>query len=109
MDFDAGDFSLAGGDRQSHPLKQREVDVNVQGLRLEAGEAIGNGDKSLPQPLQILQPFVQAKIFHSVYTDLDPQKGAELLIHAPHHGLAVDPQHVMTVVEFFEYAVELAA
>jgi len=28
-------------------LKQREVDVDVQGLRFEAGEAIGNGDQFL--------------------------------------------------------------
>ena len=33
------------GTRQSHPLKQREVDVHVQGLRFEAGEAAGDGDR----------------------------------------------------------------
>ena len=29
VDLDAGDFGLAGGNRQSHFLEQREVDVNI--------------------------------------------------------------------------------
>src|SRR5258708_34490746 len=30
VDLDAGDFGFAERDRQRHPLKQREVDVNVR-------------------------------------------------------------------------------
>ena len=66
VNLDAGDFGFAGDDRQRHPLKQREVDVNVQGLRFEAGKAIRNGDEFLAQALQVLQPLVQAEIFHPV-------------------------------------------
>jgi hypothetical protein len=47
VDLDAGDFGFAGRNRQSHALKQREVDVDVQGLRFEAGEAIRNANELL--------------------------------------------------------------
>ena len=56
VNLDAGDFGFAGRDRQRHPLKQRKIDVNVQGLRFETGEAIRNGDEPLTQTLQIVQP-----------------------------------------------------
>ena len=65
--------------------------MNVEGLRFETGEAIGNGDESLAQALQVLQPLVQTEIFHPVDADLHPQEGAELLVHAAHEVLAVDP------------------
>src|SRR5260370_32602541 len=82
VDLDSGDFAFTGDDRQSHPLKQREVDVNVQGLRFETGEAVRDGDEFLTQALQVLQSLVEAKIFHPIDTDFDPQEGAELFVHA---------------------------
>src|SRR5207244_9328187 len=39
VDLDASDFGFANGDRQSDPLKQWKVDVHVQGLSFETGEA----------------------------------------------------------------------
>jgi len=45
VNLDAGDSGFAGGDRQSHLLKEGKVDVDVQGLRLEAGEAVRHGDE----------------------------------------------------------------
>jgi hypothetical protein len=109
LDLDASDFGFAGRDRQRHPLKQREVDMDIQGFGFETGEAIGNGDKFLAQALQILQPLIESEVLHPVDTDLHPQEGAELLVHAAHEVLAVDAQHVMAVVELFEHAVEFAA
>jgi hypothetical protein len=38
-----------------------------------------------------------------------PQEGAELFVHAAHQVLAVDAQHVMAVIEFFQHTVQLAA
>lgn len=40
VNLDAGDFGFANRDWQNHPLKQREVDGNVEGLRFETGEGI---------------------------------------------------------------------
>jgi len=58
--LDAGDFGPADLDRQGHALKQREIHVNVEGRRLETGEAIRNGTEFVPQLPQILQSFVFA-------------------------------------------------
>lgn len=109
VDLDAGDFGFAGHRRQSHPLQQGKVDVHVEGLGLEAGESVRNGDELLAQALQVLQPFVEAEVFPPVDTDLNPQEGAELFIPATHRILAIDAQHVMAMVELFEHAVQLAA
>jgi hypothetical protein len=107
VDFDARDFGFANRDRQSDALKQREVDVNVQGLRLEASKAIGNRDQLLAQAPQVLEPFVEAQIFHPVDAHLDAQEGAELFVHAAHEILAVDAQHVMAVVQFLDGGAQL--
>jgi hypothetical protein len=59
--------------------------------------------------MPVLQPLVEAEIFHPVDTDFDPQEGAELFVHAAHEVLTVDSQHVVAMVELFEHTVQLAA
>ena len=59
--------------------------------------------------MEILQPFVQAQIFEPVDTDLQTEEGGELFIHPSGQALAVHAQHMMTVVELFQHAVQLAA
>src|ERR1039457_3708603 len=109
VNLDTGDFGFAGRHRQSHSLKEREGDVNVQGLGFEAGESIRNGDESLAQAAQVLQPFLEAEVFHPIDADFYPQEGAELFVHAANQILAVDAQQVMAMVELFEHTVQLAA
>ena len=104
VNLDAGDFGLACRDRQSYPLEQRKVDVNVQGLCLETGQSIRDGYEFAAQGFQVLQPLVQAQALHPVYADFHAQKSAELPVHAAHQVLAVDAHHVMAMVEFFEHA-----
>src|SRR5437016_11766023 len=87
VDLDASDFGFANGDRQSDPLKQWKVDVHVQGLSFETGEAIRHADEFLAQALQIVQPLVETDIFHPVHTDLYPQEGAELFVHAAYQEI----------------------
>jgi len=43
VEFDAGDFMLAGGDGQREALKEREIDVHVERLSLKSREAVGDG------------------------------------------------------------------
>jgi hypothetical protein len=80
--------------------------MNIQGLRLEAGEAIRDGDEFLAQALQVLQSLIEAEVLHPIDADLNPQEGAELLVPTAHQILAVDAQDVMAMVEFFEYTVQ---
>ena len=46
--------------------------MNIQGLGLELGVAIGNADELVP--LQVLQTFIESEVFQSVDADLDPRK-----------------------------------
>jgi len=108
VNLNAGDFGFAGHDWQSLALKQREVDVHVEGLRFEAGETIRNGDEFPAQTFQVLQPLVEAQIFHPVDGYFHPQEGAELFVHATHQVLAVDAHDLVAVVEFFQHAMQLA-
>ncbi len=43
VDFDPCDFGMTGNDRESHPLEQREIDVDLEGFRLKGGEPVGDG------------------------------------------------------------------
>jgi hypothetical protein len=63
VNLNAGDFGFAGQDWQSLALKQREVDVHVEGLRFEAGETIRNGDEFPAQTFQVLRPLLRPRSF----------------------------------------------
>ena len=43
VDFDSCDLSVARNDRESDPLEQREIDVDLKGFRLKGGEAVDDG------------------------------------------------------------------
>ena len=43
VDLDPGIADRADGDREGETLQQRKVDVDVEPLRLEAGEPVGDG------------------------------------------------------------------
>jgi hypothetical protein len=89
VNLDAGDFGFAGHDRQSHALQQQQVQVHVQGLRFETGQAIRNADEFLAQALQILQPLVEAVVLHPVYAHFHPQEGAALFVHTAYQFPAI--------------------
>jgi hypothetical protein len=61
VDLDAGIANRADGDRQGEALQQREVDVNVEPLRLEAGEAGGDGLEALADGVEMVQSFLGRK------------------------------------------------
>ena len=107
--FDAGDFGFTGNNGEREPLKQRKVHVNVQRFRLETSKAIGNGDESLAHCFQVVQPFFETQVFETIDADLQAKEGRELFVHAANQAFAVNPQHMMTVVQFVEETVELAA
>src|SRR5208337_1813292 len=61
VDFDAGIAHGADGDRQGDALQQREVGVNVEPLRLEAGEAAGDGLEGVRTASRWSKPFLRPK------------------------------------------------
>src|SRR3989454_9470820 len=109
VDLDTGNGGAPCGDGLGQALEDREVHVHVEEVRLDAREAISHRDEFLAERRQLLQPFVQAEIFEPVDADLDPKERAELLVRARHEALAVDAEHVMSMVEFLQHRVQFAA
>jgi len=58
VDFDAGITNCADGDGEGETLQQWEVDMDVEPLRLETGEAASDGVEPLAHVLEMIQsPF----------------------------------------------------
>ena len=66
MDFDSRISDRADGDGERDALQQREVDVDVEPLRLVAGETAGDGLKRLADLVQMVQSFAQAEVVEVV-------------------------------------------
>src|SRR5690242_19701459 len=62
MELDTRIADRADGDGQGEALQQREVHVDVQPLRLKLGETISDNQELPAHGLQVLQPFVEAKV-----------------------------------------------
>ena len=97
-----------GWDGQGQALEQGEIDMHVEQVGLKTGQSVGHRDQLLAQGIEILQAVVQAQILESIDADLQAQKGGELFIHPRHQAFAVDPQPVMTMIQLFQHAVQLA-
>jgi hypothetical protein len=80
VDFDAGIAYGADGDRQRDPLQQREVDMNVEPLGLESGEAAGDGLESLANRIEMVQAFAQPEVGEIVGAQFVAQERRELLV-----------------------------
>src|SRR4029077_7627035 len=66
MDFYSRISNRADGDGERDALQQREVDVDVEPLRLVAGETAGDGLKRLADLVQMVQSFAQAEVVEVV-------------------------------------------
>ena len=62
VDFDAGMANRADGDGQSNPLQERKVDVDIEPLRLEARETVGDGLERLTDCIEMVQAFLETKV-----------------------------------------------
>ena len=62
MKLDAGIADCADGDGEGEPLQQREVNMNVEPLRLEAGEAICDGQEPLAHGIEMIQSLPEMEI-----------------------------------------------
>src|SRR5271167_1308465 len=55
MQLDAGIADCADGDGEGEPEQQREVNMDIEPLRLEAGEAISDGQEPLAHGMEMIQ------------------------------------------------------
>jgi hypothetical protein len=70
VDLDSGIADRADGDWKAEALQQREVDVDVEPLRLETGEAAGDGLEALADGIEILEGAGFSEVS---LTPLDPE------------------------------------
>ena len=108
VDFDAGILGAANADGQRQALQQGEVDLRVEALRLEGGEALGDGEEFLAHGGEVLQTLLQAEVGQIVGADLVAQEGGELLILLDEGMLPVGAKDVVPVLDVLERGAELA-
>jgi hypothetical protein len=66
VDLDTRIVNRACGDRQGDALEQREFDVDVQPLRLEAGATIRDRQELGAHGVQVLQAFPETKVAYVI-------------------------------------------
>lgn len=109
MDFDARIADRADSDGQSDPLQEREVDVDVEPLRLETGEAIGDGLERLADCIEMVQPFLETEVGKVVGAEFVAQERRELLILLEEGSLEIGAEDMMAMLDLIDNGSELAA
>src|SRR5262252_8086402 len=109
LDFDAGMPHPPDGDRQSQPLEQREVHMNIEALRLEPGKAVGDDLESLSHRIQMIQSFLQAEVAQIVGAKFVAQVAAELLVLFEKGVLPVGAENVMSMLDLVDDGGQFAA
>src|ERR1019366_659487 len=87
---------------------ERELDVNVQALRLEGGEAVGDRQEFLAHGGQMVQALLQPEIGQIVGADLIAQEDGELLVLLHEGVFEIGAEDVMPVLDLFQRGVEFA-
>jgi hypothetical protein len=109
MNLDAGVANRTNGDRQGEALQQREVDVDVEPLRLEPGEAAGDGLEALADGIEMVESFFEAEVGKVVGDQFVAQEGRELLVLFQEGVLEVGAEDVMAMLDTVDDRGELAA
>src|SRR6516225_5734402 len=98
VDLDPRISDRADTDRKGETLQQREVDMNIEPLRLEAGKASGDSLEALAHGFEMVQPLLQAEIGEIVGDQLVAQKGRELFVLFQEGVFEVGAEDVMAVL-----------
>jgi hypothetical protein len=108
VDLDTGVTNRTNGDRQGQALEQREVDMEIEPLCLEACKAGGDGLETLAHGLEMLQTPLEAEIGEVVGDQLVAQKGGELFVLLQEGVLEVGAEDMMAVLDAIDDGGELA-
>ena len=74
VDLEAGITHRADSDRMGEALQQREIDMHVEPLGLEAGEAISDHLEGGPHGIEMVEPLAQAE-FGEIVGDQAARRG----------------------------------
>src|ERR1700730_13377942 len=109
VDLDSGIVDRADGDWKAEALQQREVDVDVEPLRLETGEAAGEGLEALADGIEMFQSLLEMEIGEVVGDQLVAQEGGELFVLLQKRVFEVGAEDVMAVLDAIDDGGQLAA
>jgi hypothetical protein len=82
--------------------------MDVEALRLEAGEAVGDGLEALPHGVEMIEAFAQAEVAQIVGAELEAQEAGELLVLPEQSVLPVGAEDVMAVLDLLKDGSELS-
>ena len=102
MDFDAGVTNRTDVDGQGDPLQQRKIHMDVQALRLEVGEPVGDGLEPFANGIEMIKSFLEAEVAQVVGTEFVAQETGELLVLLEERMLPVRPENVMTMLDLID-------
>src|ERR1700745_580067 len=109
VDFDPRIADRADGDREGEALEQREVDVDIEPLRLEASEASGDGLEALAHGIEMVQSLLETEIGEVVGDQLVAQEGGELFVLLQEGVFEVGAEDMMAVLDAIDDGGQLAA
>jgi hypothetical protein len=108
VDLDPRIADRTDGDRQGQALEHREVDMDVEPLRLETSEARSDGLETLAHGLEVVQSLLEAEVGEVVGDKLVAQEGGELFVLFEEGVLEVGAEDVMAVLDAIDDGGELA-
>src|SRR5947208_5088351 len=109
VDLDPGIADRANSDWKAEALQQREVDVDIEPLRLEPGEAAGDGLEPLADGIEMVQSLLEMEIGEVVGDELGAQEGGELFVLLQRRVFEVGAEDVMAVLDAIDDRGSLAA
>src|SRR5512144_878815 len=109
MDLDSGIADRTDGKGQGQSLEQRKIHVNVEALHLETGEAIGDALELLAHGVEMIEPFLQAKVAQVVGAEFIAQETEELLVLFQEGILPVSPEGVVAMFDLIDHGGEFSA
>ena len=109
MDFDARIADRADGDGQSNPLQERKVDVDVEPLRLESCETVGDGLERLTDCIEMVQAFLETEVAEVVGAEFVAEESRELFILLKEGAFEIGAEDMMAMLDLIDNGSELAA
>src|SRR5260221_3094775 len=108
VNLEAGIADGTDGDRVGEALQERKVDVDVEPLRLVAGEAIGDRLEGGAHGVEMIEPLSEAEVGEVVGSQLVAQEGPELLVLLEEGVLEVGAEDMMAVLDAVDDGGQLA-
>jgi hypothetical protein len=89
-------------------LKQGKVHMNVEGLGLKAGEAVGDDLEPFTDSVEMFEPLLQAEVAQVVGDELIAQEAGELLILFQEYMFPLRTENELSVFDLTDHPDKLS-